>query len=325
MTRAAPKKRATRAAKAPPSSAPPAEARRPRIVVVVKKTTFQRFYVEERDPLVRRLVSADDPAVRLLRRSSEAHEGTLAEIHRAVERLGLEATYVPGSDAAVPKGVDLVVTVGGDGTLLAASHAVGAGVPVLGVNSAPKSSVGFFCAAKKGDVEKALEAALAGRLRSVVLARMRVDLNDRCLGTRVLNEALVCHASPAVTSRYILRVVRPDGRHAEEDQRSSGLWIGPAAGSTAAQRSAGGRVLPLGSMALQYVVREPYVPLGRTFHLLVGQIEEGGSVVVRSKMREAKIFLDGSRRGVDMTLGDVLTLSLSHEPLTVLGLRRRAT
>ena len=43
---------------------------------------------------------------------------------------------------------DLVVAVGGDGTLLAASHNV-VDVPILGVNSAPGHSVGFFCAAKR--------------------------------------------------------------------------------------------------------------------------------------------------------------------------------
>ena len=78
---------------------------------------------------------------------------------------------------------------------------------------------------------------------------MRVELNGESLHDRVLNEALFCHASPAATSRYILRVARADGAEpdvlADEEQKSSGLWVGPAAGSTAAQRSAGGSVLPL--------------------------------------------------------------------------------
>src|SRR5205814_3511997 len=105
----------------------------------------------------------------------------------------------------------------------------------------------FFCAARKGTIHTTLHAALAGKLRRVSLARMRVDLNGVCIHRRVLNEALFCHASPAATSRYILRVTSPDGTSEEEEQKSSGMWIGPAAGSTAAQRSAGGRVLPLAS------------------------------------------------------------------------------
>ena len=124
---------------------------------------------------------------------------------------------------------------------------------------------------------------------------MRVDLNGKCLHARVLNEALFCHASPAATSRYILEVVRGNGA-AEEDQRSSGVWIGPAAGSTAAQKSAGGRVLPLQSLKIQYVVREPYTPAGGHFRFAKGKLEPNGRLVLRSKMREAKVFLEKELR-----------------------------
>src|ERR1019366_7356859 len=46
------------------------------------------------------------------------------------------------------EGHDLVVTVGGDGTLLAASHGIGPGIGLLGVNSAPSHSLGFFWRAR---------------------------------------------------------------------------------------------------------------------------------------------------------------------------------
>lgn len=152
---------------------------------------------------------------------------------------------------------------------------------------------------------------------------MRVDLNGKCLHARILNEALFCHASPAATSRYILRIVRGDGTSEEEDQRSSGMWIGPAAGSTAAQKSAGGRVLPLESTHIQYVVREPYTPAGGHFHFAKGRLDEDGKLVLRSKIREAKVFLDGHRIVHAVTIGDVLEMRRSKEPLTVLGIARK--
>jgi len=220
-------------------------------------------------------------------------------------------------------GVDLVLTVGGDGTLLAASHQVGPDVPILGVNSAPESSVGFFCAASKGSVLETLRAAFEGTLRRTQLARMRVDLNDTCLHKRVLNEALFCHGCPAATTRYILRLSSASGEVIEEEQRSSGLWIGPAAGSTAAQRSAGGKVLPLASTKLQFVVREAYVRLGGSLRLPTGLVEEGGSVAIHCKIREGKAFLDGLHIVHDVTIGDRLVLRRSDETLTVLGLTRR--
>jgi NAD+ kinase len=115
----------------------------------------------------------------------------------------------------------------------------------------------------------------------------------------------------------------------EEDQKSSGLWVGPPSGSTAAQRSAGGRVLPLASRKLQFVVREPYRPWpigaarARQPRLTQGLIDEVEALTLRSKMRSAKLFLDGDHLAYALSIGDVLTYRRSDEPLTVLGLRAR--
>lgn len=290
-------------------------ARRPRVALVVKRTTYRKLVVEVHDPLVARLLKRNDPTVRRLKQSHEDHESTLDEVEAAIDALGADIVFRGGPRALIPPRTDLVITVGGDGTLLAASHLLGAGIPLLGVNSAPGNSVGFFCGAVKGTVKTTLAAALAGRLRATELTRMRVDLNGKCLHARVLNEALFCHDSPAATSRYILRL--PSG---EEDQRSSGLWIGPAAGSTAAQKSAGGKVLPLTSDRIQYVVREPYTPAGERFRYARGLVAAGERLVLLSKMREGKLFLDGHRIVHSVRLGDVLTMRRSSETLTVLGI-----
>lgn len=210
-----------------------------------------------------------------------------------------------------------MVTVGGDGTMLSASHYVD-DVPILAINSAPQHSVGFFCGAKSGEALEAIRAALAGRLRRAVLARMQVTLNDVVVSGRVLNDALYCHASPAATSRYLARL-----RDVEEQQKSSGFWIGPAAGSTAAQRSAGGRVLPLTSKQLQLVVREPYTPHGESYLLRHALIPTGETLVVRSKMRDARIFIDGPDTVVDIGYGDTVAFSQASRPLTVLGISSR--
>jgi NAD+ kinase len=209
-----------------------------------------------------------------------------------------------------------VVAVGGDGTLLGASHNVGK-TPILGVNSAPDSSVGFFCAADAGTARTMLAQALEGDLAEMALTRMAVSLNGQIRHRRVLNEALYCHASPAATSRYILRLGR-----VKEEQKSSGFWVGPAAGSTAAQRSAGGRILPLGSKQLQLVVREPYSPEGQKARLLRVLVPPGREIFAHSKMQRACMFLDGPHMRIDFGLGDVAAFRASSEPLIVLGLDR---
>ncbi len=295
-----------------------ARARRPRVAVIIKRTTYGKLVLEVHDPLIARLLRRRDPSVGRLKQSHEDHESTMREVEAALASLGAEVVFRGGPRARVPARTDLVVTVGGDGTLLAASHLIGDGTPLLGINSAPGHSVGFFCGATKGAVKETIARALAGDLPATELARMRVDLNGKALHARVLNEALFCHSSPAATSRYLMKLGR-----VEEEQRSSGLWVGPAAGSTAAQRSAGGRVLPLESKRIQYVIREPYTPAGERLRFVRGLIEDGDELVLRSKMREARVFLDGHRIVHSVTMGDVLTMRRSDESLTVLGIAKK--
>lgn len=242
---------------------------------------------------------------------------TLETVRRALDELGARAVLVQRAHAEFDTSdAALVVSVGGDGTLLAASHNVGQ-VPILGVNSAPEHSVGFFCAAQRDSVKRMLTEALEGRLVKVRLTRMAVAVNGRIRSRRVLNEALFCHASPAATSRYVLRYGR-----VREEQRSSGFWIGPASGSTAAQRSAGGAVLPLSSKKLQLVVREPYAAAfsARDYRLLRVIVAPGARLFTKSKMQDGCLFLDGPYRQVPVRLGDEVTFYASDEPLTVVGL-----
>jgi NAD+ kinase len=297
---------------------------RRRVAVVLKRSSWRKWVEEEHDARIASLLEAGDETVRRMRHSHDDHTETVDEVRRALADLRVDTLFYDRPHEFKVEGrCDLVVTVGGDGTLLAASHGIGSGVPLLGVNSAPSHSVGFFCAVKKGEARGALGAALEGALRRVELARMRVELNGVPLHTRVLNEALFCHASPAATSRYILRIeAERDRVLADEEQKSSGVWIGPAAGSTAAQRSAGGRVLPLSSQKIQYVVREPYQANGHALRMALGLVEEGETLVIKSKMRQARVFLDGDHIMHEVTIGDVLRMRRSDESLVVLGLGR---
>ncbi|HEX3775010.1 MAG TPA: NAD(+)/NADH kinase [Polyangiaceae bacterium] len=290
---------------------------RPRVVVVAKRTAFRRFIEEEGDPRARNLLKKRDPSVATWLASHREHSRTLEQVERVLDRAGATTLIVDRAHAAFDTSdATLVIAVGGDGTLLAASHNVGS-VPILGVNSAPSHSVGFFCAATRETFQRHLSSALEGKLANVRLTRMTVSLNGRLRSKRVLNEVLYSHSSPAATSRYILHL----GKRREE-QRSSGFWIGPAAGSTAAQHSAGGRVLPLGSESLQLVVREPYSPYGKykLLRVIVGKAQQ---IAVQSKMDNASLYLDGPHRTIGFRLGDSVTFAVSDEPLTVLGLRGR--
>ena len=290
----------------------------PRVILVVKKTPYSRYVDDEHDPEVRRLVERKDPSVAMWVQSHREHVATLAVVERALAKLGARVWKLQ-APRAVFDATDaaLVVTVGGDGTLLAASHHVGH-TPIIGVNSSPKSSVGFFCASSRADAPAMLSRALAGRVSALKLSRMAVRLNGRMISRRVLNEALFCHETPAAASRYVIA-------HAgkREEQVSSGFWVGTAAGSTGAQHSAGGDVLPLGSKRLQLVVREPFAGGGRPYKLTHLLCSPDRSITVTSNMRDACLFLDGPFLRSTVRLGDKLDFSVSEDPLHVLGLTAR--
>jgi NAD+ kinase len=291
----------------------------PRVIVVAKRTAYRRFVEDEGDPRAMQLLRRHDPSVASWRRSHEEHRRTLETVLRSLDDFGARALVLRRAHVVFDAAdAVLVVAVGGDGTLLAASHSVGL-TPILGVNSAPSSSVGFFCAARRATVRAMLGEALDEALPAVTLTRMSVALNGRIRANRVLNEALYCHVSPAATSRYIL-----EHKRRREPQKSSGFWIGPAAGSTAAQHSAGGVVLPFRSKKLQLVVREPYAPPGTRYRLRRLLIPPGEVIHAQSQMQDACMFLDGPYRQIPMSLGDVASFRVSDEPLRVLGLTGRA-
>lgn len=290
----------------------------PHVILVAKKSAYHRYVEQKQDAHTQTLLKNADPAVASWLASHEEHERTLGEVKAALAKIGAKVTLRAASHTPFDTSeADLVLTVGGDGTLLSASHNVRQ-VPVLGVNSSPSFSVGFFCAANSVSLGDMLADALADRSERVVLTRMRVMLNGELVSNRVLNEALYCHASPAATSRYILEV-----SSASEEQRSSGFWVGPAAGSTGALHSAGGSVLPLSAHELQLVVREPYTPAGQRYELLKLIIPENEHVAVRSKMQDASMFLDGPYKRAAVRLGDIASFSVSDEPLTLLGFSKR--
>ncbi|MBW1760109.1 MAG: NAD(+)/NADH kinase [Deltaproteobacteria bacterium] len=292
---------------------------RPRVLVVYKKSTYQR-YVGRAQERLKELIEHSDVSVEGLLHEHEIHQETLRRAKAALRSLGARAVLRYRPEPLPEEGAwDLIVTLGGDGTLLWASHLADSSTPMLAINSAPDTSVGYFCAADGHNVDEVLAAALEGSLKSSRLARMRVDVGDTVISTRVLNDALYCHESPAATSRYILEYA---GDH--ERQMSSGVWVGPAAGSTAAIRSAGGKVLPTGSQKIQFVVREPYRGVDNKYRLVKGMVPPGEDIRIASRMTKGRIFLDGTQKVYSIGIGDRIRMTLSSEPLTLLGLGRRS-
>jgi len=235
---------------------------------------------------------------------------TLAEAHRGF----LEAAGKPC--------YDLVVAVGGDGTLLAVSHFVGDDIPVLLINSAPSYSEGYFAGGDLSNVTELLDdwqSFVVDALERPKIARMRISLNGHVLTSRALNDALFCHSNPAMTSRYSLQTPGQDA----EAQMSSGVWFCTAAGSTAAVRSAGGFTMPHDNKNLQYLVREPFQPRRKRIHNVHGFVRPTEKIEITSGIKDGAIYIDGSYITNAVYEGDKLVIEASDRPLTLVNFRKK--
>jgi NAD+ kinase len=291
----------------------------PRVLVIYKKSTYQLWVSERKNPHAQALLKRKDRAVERMLAAHEDHVHTIQAARQTLDGLGVDAVFRYRADADRAENFDLVITLGGDGTLLWASHLVGK-QPMLAINTAPQDSIGYFCGGTKDTLEESLTAAIQGKLPARQLTRMQITLDGEVVSRRVLNDVLFCHECPAATTRYL---IRHGGR--EEDQRSSGLWVGPAAGSTAAQRSAGGKVLPLDSSQMQFVVREPYMPNGTRYELVNGLLAPDEELQITSKIHGGRLYVDGPHLKRKVELGSIIHLKRSPEPLTVLGFRARSS
>jgi NAD+ kinase len=297
---------------------PGSVSRAPRVLVIYKKSAYQIYVRERKNSRIQRLIRTGDETIAHLLRAHHDHVTTVQEARKVFERLGAKAVFRYRSDLRDAEDADLVVSLGGDGTLLWASHVVGAECPLLAINTAPSDSIGYFCAGTKHDLESVLADALNGRLKETRLARMRVEVDGKIVSARVLNDALYTHRDPAATSRYIVRF-----RDKQEEHKSSGVWVGPAAGSTAAIYSAGGKVLAVTSKRLQFVVREPFCWGKAELKIQRGLVRPDEDLRIRSKNRLSSVYIDGSHLRQDVGIGSEIRFCLSNEPLTLLGFRRR--
>ncbi|KAJ7981895.1 NADH kinase [Quillaja saponaria] len=228
--------------------------------------------------------------------------------------------------------VDLVVTVGGDGTLLQASHFMDDSFPVLGVNSDPtrideveefsnkfdaNRSTGYLCAANVNNFEQILDGILEGRTIPSTLTRISIHVNSELLPTYALNDILVAHPCPAALSRFSFKIIRDDEPCSPlVNSRSSGLRVSTAAGSTAAMLSAGGFSMSIISQDLQYMVREPISP-GAASRFMHGLIKHDQSMDTAWSCNEGVLYIDGSHVCYPIQNGDAIEISSKAPNLKV--------
>ena len=217
----------------------------------------------------------------------------------------------PGESLA---GVELVVALGGDGTLLrAAELSRPAGVPLLGVNL---GHVGFLAEVDRSDLETTVERILASTYD--VEERMTLDVVIIRNGVETdrdwaLNDVTIEKAS---RERMLDVVVEVDGRPLSR-WGGDGIVCATPTGSTAYAFSAGGPVVWPSVQAMLVVPLSAHALFARP---LVISPDSCVAVELLSDPGAGVVFCDG-RRTLDVTAHDRVEVRRGSEPVRLVRLR----
>ncbi|KII95752.1 hypothetical protein PLICRDRAFT_693901 [Plicaturopsis crispa FD-325 SS-3] len=225
-----------------------------------------------------------------------------------------EGTHVwaPGPNS---EKIDLVVTLGGDGTILHASSLFSAGAvpPVL---SFSMGTLGFLLPFHIDHFAKAFESVFDGK--ATILHRMRLalsfyDKDGQKIGSegddwQVMNEiALHRGSSPHLNTVDIF----VDGQHLTEAV-SDGLIVSTPTGSTAYSLSAGG---PIVHPSLSALVMTPICPRSLSFRPLVFPASSSVTLRIGERSRaSAGVSMDGRVSHV-LNPGESVTVEASPYPV----------
>ncbi|MEM1333758.1 MAG: NAD(+)/NADH kinase [Actinomycetota bacterium] len=199
--------------------------------------------------------------------------------------LARHASERPVADA------DVVVSLGGDGTMLRSVHAVaGADVPLLGVNL---GSLGYLTEVEPSDLAGALDRFVAGptagewRLDERMLLDVEVD--DSVVG-RALNEVVVEKHEAGHTVRLLARIDGEPFTTYEAD----GLIVATPTGSTAYSLSARGPIVSPQHRAILLTPVSPHMLFDRSLVLSPDELVE----IEVMGHRDAEVAIDGLPLGV---------------------------
>jgi NAD+ kinase len=193
--------------------------------------------------------------------------------------------------------LDLVVVLGGDGTLLSAARSTAPiDVPLLGVNL---GSLGFLTDVPLASLFEMLDKIAEGDASVEQRSLMQCDLQrgDEIMGTYlVFNDAVVNKTALARLNHYELFV----DKMYVSSYRADGMIVATPTGSTAYSLSAGGPVL---MPTVNAFVITPVSPHSLTHRPLVVPDSVIVEILLRSDQEVAYLSLDG-QPGVDLRDGD---------------------
>ena len=226
----------------------------------------------------------------------------------------LESSRARGVSGGVPRAqiarlVDLVVTLGGDGTLLSVARHPAPGVSVLGIDI---GTLGFLTTCRPGEAGPVLEAALSGTAHVERRRLLSVRVMDGARAPRryrVVNDAVL---SKSALARIATIRVDVDGRLVSR-YRGDGLIVSTPTGSTAYNLSAGGPIL---EPTLPALVLTPICPHTLTLRPLVLPDSVRLELSVENDPTDVFLTLDG-QEGFPVSSTTRISIARSSETVSL--------
>lgn len=208
-----------------------------------------------------------------------------------------------------PAATDLVIVVGGDGTLLHTARLLAPrGVPLVGINA---GRLGFLADIRPEDIAGSLDAVLSGDFVEEPRALLHAGVPNRDWAGTALNDVVIqkCDAG-----RMIEFETHVDGSYVCR-HRADGIIISTPTGSTAYALSAGGPILHPRLAALAIVPICPHTLSDRP-------IVVNSDAAIEIRMRdiekaEARVVLDGQQHA-NLDAGDRVLIKRQDPPARLL-------
>jgi NAD+ kinase len=252
--------------------------------------------------------SVMEPARQVLTHLRKRGITVLAAITSDPTRELTDATHV--DEREVAKRADLVIAIGGDGTLLHAARNVAArDVPLVGIN---RGRLGFLTDVTPEHLREALNAILAGKYLAERRLTLAAHLGKRAKGASfALNDVVLQKGD---TGRLLDFTTEVDSVYVNT-HRGDGLIVATPTGSTAYALSCGGPIIQPNVDALVMVPICPHTLSDRP--LVLPSSSEIRVTLDNAGGSEAHVVCDGESVA-RMAAGDVLTISLAKQPITLL-------
>jgi NAD+ kinase len=235
--------------------------------------------------------------------------GPEIERERIAHQTGCAVPQVESDELAAE--VDLMLVLGGDGTMIATARMVGDHeVPVLGVNY---GGLGYLAEFRIQELYSALESILSGNYRLDRRVMLAVELRrgeEAPKTSRVLNDVVINKSALA----RIIEIETYFDRYYVSSFRADGLIVSTPTGSTAYNLSAGGPVI---FPSMNAVVITPICPFTLSNRPIVVPDNAEIELLLKTDNEEVALTLDG-QVGFEMKVGDRVVIRKSRTTFNII-------